>query len=350
MSKYLEESGLQYFWNKIKTVLALKVNEPASEGTSGQVLTTDGNGGRSWTTFGGSGAELANVDDTFTVTGTGSTVTQTYTKIGVSSGMTMHVRNISNPDALKGDWYVDVNEDSYTFSGKVNGTTNISVSFVLNGAEALAEMLSQQDIVNNLTTDDSTKVASANTVKTLSDTKVDKNVLDARGFIQAVGLTSAPVSGGNMSFSVTNPAGINIAGITLPQYAKGYIVSSGQGENDATMYAIDSRGNFYYGFRNGGTWQSLSKLPYRESVLIPHVVEFTMTVNSGYYIIPTSLVPKNSHPIISEIYSYGSAMKWIYTTQNNTSATNSYNVYVRDGTGAAPTNGTQIDVRVVYFA
>lgn len=36
--------------------LSGKVNEPASEGTDGQVLTTDGNGGRSWT--GISGAQL----------------------------------------------------------------------------------------------------------------------------------------------------------------------------------------------------------------------------------------------------------------------------------------------------
>jgi len=32
-----------------------KVNEPASEGTSGQVLTTNGAGGRTWTTVGGGG-------------------------------------------------------------------------------------------------------------------------------------------------------------------------------------------------------------------------------------------------------------------------------------------------------
>lgn len=32
-----------------------KVNEPSSEGTAGQVLTTDGNGGRTWTTVSGGG-------------------------------------------------------------------------------------------------------------------------------------------------------------------------------------------------------------------------------------------------------------------------------------------------------
>jgi len=48
-----------------------KVNEPSSEGTSGQVLTTDGNGGRSWTTVqggGGGGVSDVKVDGTSVVT------------------------------------------------------------------------------------------------------------------------------------------------------------------------------------------------------------------------------------------------------------------------------------------
>lgn len=36
--------------NKVNSELDDKINEPSSEGTNGQVLTTDGNGGRSWTT------------------------------------------------------------------------------------------------------------------------------------------------------------------------------------------------------------------------------------------------------------------------------------------------------------
>ena len=35
-----------------------KISEPASEGTNGQVLTTDGNGGRTWTSAGGGAAEI----------------------------------------------------------------------------------------------------------------------------------------------------------------------------------------------------------------------------------------------------------------------------------------------------
>lgn len=47
MASFLDLNGLSYFWNKIK---AKFIAEPATEGTNGQVLTTDGNGGRSWTT------------------------------------------------------------------------------------------------------------------------------------------------------------------------------------------------------------------------------------------------------------------------------------------------------------
>lgn len=55
-------------------MVAGKVNEPASEGTSGQVLATNGNGGRSWISVAGSGGDvpaggttgqvLAKTDDT----------------------------------------------------------------------------------------------------------------------------------------------------------------------------------------------------------------------------------------------------------------------------------------------
>ena len=38
-----------------RSQLGNKISEPATEGTAGQVLTTDGNGGRSWTTVSGGG-------------------------------------------------------------------------------------------------------------------------------------------------------------------------------------------------------------------------------------------------------------------------------------------------------
>ena len=48
--------------NELKSAIQQKITEPETEGTSGQVLTTDGNGGRSWTTVQGGGG--ANIDDT----------------------------------------------------------------------------------------------------------------------------------------------------------------------------------------------------------------------------------------------------------------------------------------------
>lgn len=49
-----------------RSQLGNKISEPATEGTAGQVLTTDGNGGRSWTTVsggGGDGYQLVSTSD-----------------------------------------------------------------------------------------------------------------------------------------------------------------------------------------------------------------------------------------------------------------------------------------------
>ena len=43
--------SVYYTSTQVDTLLDDKVNEPSSEGTRGQVLTTDGNGGRNWTTI-----------------------------------------------------------------------------------------------------------------------------------------------------------------------------------------------------------------------------------------------------------------------------------------------------------
>ena len=60
-------SALQNSVNGINMTLGTKMNEPTTEGTNGQVLTTDGNGNRTWTTVqGGAGVEI---DDTLTQQG-----------------------------------------------------------------------------------------------------------------------------------------------------------------------------------------------------------------------------------------------------------------------------------------
>lgn len=58
-----------------------------------------------------------------------------------------------------------------------------------------------------------------------------------------------------MSFSVSG-SGITVGDITIPTYSKGHIVSTGQGGQDATLYAIDYSGNLYVAFRNGTSWGS----------------------------------------------------------------------------------------------
>ena len=62
-------SGLSSTVNGINTTLGTKINEPATEGKNGQVLTTDGNGHRTWKTVQGSGGSSVEIDDTLTQQG-----------------------------------------------------------------------------------------------------------------------------------------------------------------------------------------------------------------------------------------------------------------------------------------
>lgn len=62
-------SGLTTTVNGINTTLETKMNEPTNEGTNGQVLTTDGNGNRTWTTVQGGGGSSVEIDDTLTQQG-----------------------------------------------------------------------------------------------------------------------------------------------------------------------------------------------------------------------------------------------------------------------------------------
>lgn len=78
-----------------------------------------------------------------------------------------------------------------------------------------------------------------------------------------------------------------------------------------------------------------------------HITAYIATVNAGYFTLPFSVCPANSYPIIRQDYS-GATMKWLFITQG-TIAPNSYNVYVRDGTGALPADGTQLRVLIWYF-
>lgn len=61
-------SNLQTNVGNLQTAVSGKMNEPASEGTAGQVLTTDGNGQRTWTTIESGGSSIE-IDDTLTQQG-----------------------------------------------------------------------------------------------------------------------------------------------------------------------------------------------------------------------------------------------------------------------------------------
>lgn len=61
-------SNLQTNVGNLQTAVSGKMNEPASEGTAGQVLTTNGNGQRTWTTVESGGSSIE-IDDTLTQQG-----------------------------------------------------------------------------------------------------------------------------------------------------------------------------------------------------------------------------------------------------------------------------------------
>lgn len=84
-------------------------------------------------------------------------------------------------------------------------------------------------------------------------TKANSSDVSNHGLYSCVSVSTLPTSGGNMSFSVSG-AGITVGDITIPTYAKGHIVSTGQGGQDAALYAIDYNGNLYTAFRNGTSW------------------------------------------------------------------------------------------------
>lgn len=76
---YLDGSGITKLTQEYD---ARYIGEPASDGTSGQVLTTDGSGGRTWQTVSGGGAQT-------TWYGTSSTAASTAAKVVTCSGFTL---------------------------------------------------------------------------------------------------------------------------------------------------------------------------------------------------------------------------------------------------------------------
>ena len=68
------------------------IEEPASDGTSGQVLTTDGNGGRSWTTVQGGGS--VTVDDAFSTSSTNPVQNQVITNFVGTTDVGDHVEEV----------------------------------------------------------------------------------------------------------------------------------------------------------------------------------------------------------------------------------------------------------------
>ena len=96
----MDGDGLSHLLAKIKAYIASAltgyISEPSSEGTNGQVLTTDGSGGRTWTTVSGGGSSTA------------ALVTEAYTFPVSYSGGTVGTRGYQGSETITKSGYTPI--------------------------------------------------------------------------------------------------------------------------------------------------------------------------------------------------------------------------------------------------
>lgn len=146
-NKFLNDSGVTRLVTDIKTkvtaLLVKKIDEPASEGSNGQALITDGNGGRSWKTV---------ATDQY-ITSTTDDLTVTNKKLGLASKVTTKLSALNNTSTDK-DKVLTANGD---------GTSSWKL------AKGGHDMVDTIDDVLSASKSDN-KVVNANTVAIFSNT------------------------------------------------------------------------------------------------------------------------------------------------------------------------------------
>ena len=157
--------------------LSGKINEPSSEGTSGQVLTTDGNGGRTWTTVQGGGGggttdydQLSNRPQINSVTLTGN---KSLSDLGINiptklSDLTNDNNTVTDADYVHTD-------NNYTATEKTK----------LSGIEAGAEVNDINTIKVNSTalTPDANKAVDITVPTKISDLTNDNNTVTDASYV-----------------------------------------------------------------------------------------------------------------------------------------------------------------------
>lgn len=181
------------------------------------------------------------------------------------------------------------------------------------------------------------------------------NLVDSAWSIKSAGLITAQDGmrsgrSANPYLALEAPSGTEWANI---QHVTG--TTAGVQRADYTRFAVNSY--------NGSTGARLS---YTESYNLPQVdanrtasaaykilttkqwiAAATYTVNSGYFVITNSKITASSGVIIQDHYSSSiGASKWTYTVQP---LNGSANVYVRDGNGNLPSNGTNVYVAALII-
>ena len=107
---------------KVSAAIAGKIQKPVVDGTSGQVLTSDGQGGQSWQTISAGGSDVLMID-----CGTITTLPKIVSNSQIESNMICVYSEVSNVIALRGPWEVSTSNGSVTINGVVNGSTTLVI-------------------------------------------------------------------------------------------------------------------------------------------------------------------------------------------------------------------------------
>ena len=138
--------------NSLNSAINGKISEPSSEGTSGQILTTDGNGGRVWTTPTGS---AVTVDNTLSVSGaaadaaaTGAVKSKADKAITVDYSKATAISNGADLNSLTtpGNYYANTN----TVAGSLSHCP-VGISFRMNVFTTTSSTRGYQIIYKNST-------------------------------------------------------------------------------------------------------------------------------------------------------------------------------------------------------
>lgn len=124
--------------------------------------------------------------------------------------------------------------------------------------------------------------------------------------------------------------GTNTSGVNFLQF---YVYNENSGTEVSNVLTLNIA-------KNGSQTYSVSNpANFRTAIGITKVGNAEYTINSGYFVLTNSAISSTSVVICQPYYASGTGTsKYTYTAQNSSG---SANIYVRDGSGTQPANGTK---------